>query len=67
MENAHISNVICDLQDIVDDFDRDKLGTSKLAKSLKRLADRWNELAEELLTLPKKLKVGEKKDEKVLS
>ncbi|KUI62489.1 hypothetical protein VP1G_09611 [Cytospora mali] len=55
-ENARISKVISDLQDVTDSIEFDQLGTSKHEKALKRLASECSELGEELLFILKKLK-----------
>lgn len=56
-KNVHVEDVINDLQEVADDLDTDSLGNSREAKRLRRLAIKCNELAEELLTLLKRLRL----------
>jgi NACHT NTPase-like protein len=62
IKNAHVENVISDLQDVTDDLDTGSLGDSKEAKRLRRLASSCNELAEELLALLKRLRLDGNKN-----
>ncbi|ROV98495.1 hypothetical protein VPNG_08559 [Cytospora leucostoma] len=56
VENAHISNVIRDVQEVADGIDCDNIGNSKHEKALKRLASECTDLSEDLLGILKKLK-----------
>ncbi|KAK7745784.1 hypothetical protein SLS53_002501 [Cytospora paraplurivora] len=56
VENAHISNVIRDLQEVTDGINCDNIGNSTHEKALKRLASECTDLSDELLGILKKLK-----------
>lgn len=56
VENAHITRVIRDLEDVADGIDSDRIGNSRHEKPLKRLASKCAELSDELLSILEKLK-----------
>ena len=59
-ENAHISTVIDDLQDITEALTADVEGKTKHEKGLCKLADNCQDLSQDLSKILEKLKVTEK-------
>ena len=59
-ENAHISTVIDDLQDITEALTADVEGKTKHKKGLCKLADNCQDLSQDLSKILEKLKVTEK-------